>query len=172
MSKTFIIGDPHFWHKNIIRLCNRPFNSVEEMNKALINNWNNTVSMEDDVIVAGDFALCSKEKLIEIGKVLNGRKTLILGNHDEKAAEVYFEAGFKYVIPHTIIVEEFFIISHTPMFVAPDGVFANIFAHVHNNPEYTDASARSFCVSAERINYTPIDFAAIKAKMREIDERN
>lgn len=36
-----------------------------------------------------------------------------------------------------------------------------------NNPEYTDCSARSFCVSAERINYTPIEFNEILRKMRE-----
>lgn len=38
MSEVFLIGDPHFWHRNIIRYCDRPFATVEEMNEALIKN--------------------------------------------------------------------------------------------------------------------------------------
>ena len=47
--------------------------------------------------------------------------------------------------------------------------WANIYAHVHNMAEYKDYTARTFCVSAERINYTPIDFEEIKAKMESVD---
>ena len=39
----FIIGDPHFWHRAIINYCNRPFETVEEMNETLIKNWNKVV---------------------------------------------------------------------------------------------------------------------------------
>ena len=47
------------------------------MNKALIDNWNKVVRKEDKVIMNGDFALSGKDKIIEIGQQLNGRKTLI-----------------------------------------------------------------------------------------------
>ena len=80
--KVFLIGDCHFGHKNIIRYCNRPFKDVDDMTEKLIKLWNNVVGNNDIVYVVGDFALCGKQKIIEIGQRLNGRKRLIMGNHD------------------------------------------------------------------------------------------
>lgn len=47
---NFYIADMHFGHKNIIRYDNRPFGSVEEMDKALIQLWNETVGSDDIVL--------------------------------------------------------------------------------------------------------------------------
>ena len=54
--KTFVISDLHLGHKNIIKLCDRPFKSLEEMDNVIINNWNKVVTDEDIVYVLGDFA--------------------------------------------------------------------------------------------------------------------
>lgn len=40
----FYISDTHFFHFNIIRLCNRPYSSVEEMNEDMIAKWNMNVT--------------------------------------------------------------------------------------------------------------------------------
>lgn len=169
--KIFLIGDCHFGHRNIIKYCNRPFNNVEEMTEGLIKNWNSVVSKNDIVYVVGDFALCGKQKIIEIGNRLNGRKRLILGNHDGASITTYREAGFEFVYNHSIVLDDFFIISHIPMVgISENTPFANIFAHVHDDPTYKDCSCRSFCVSAERINYTPIEFEAIKNFMRMVED--
>lgn len=68
--KTFVIADPHFGHKNIIRYCNRLFKSVAEMDKALIDNWNKTVSNDDFVWVLGDFTLAYRDYTKSIIKSL------------------------------------------------------------------------------------------------------
>lgn len=162
----WLIGDTHFGHKNIIDYCDRPFKNISEMNEALIQNWNKVVNHTDEVFMMGDFALCGKDELIAYGKRLKGRKRLILGNHDGASINTYREAGFEYVYNYPIIVEDYYIFSHEPIFVKNNGLYYNIFAHVHVNPEYVDYSPRSFCTSVERINYTPISFDEVKEKMK------
>ena len=165
--KIFLIGDCHFGHRNIIKYCNRPFDNVEEMTEGLIKNWNSVVGKNDIVYVVGDFALCGKQKIIEIGKRLNGRKRLILGNHDSASIATYREAGFEFVYNHSIVLDDFFIVSHVPLVgISENAPFANIFAHVHDDPTYKDFSCRSFCVSAERINYTPVWFEVVKETIK------
>ena len=169
--KIFLIGDCHFGHRNIIKYCNRPFANVEEMTEGLIKNWNSVVGKNDIVYVVGDFALCGKQKIIEIGNRLNGRKRLILGNHDGASIVTYREAGFEFIYNHSIVLDDFYIVSHIPMVgISENTPFANIFAHVHDDPTYKDYSCRSFCVSAERINYTPVEFKVIKEKMKAVEE--
>ena len=97
MKKIWLIGYRHFGHSRIIEYCGRPFSSAEQMDEILINNWNRCVRSDDDVFVLGDFALCNKARMIELGKRLKGRKTLILGNHDGSPLDIYYGAGFAYI---------------------------------------------------------------------------
>ena len=157
--KIFLIGDCHFGHRNIIKYCNRPFDNVEEMTEGLIKNWNSVVGKNDIVYVVGDFALCGKTKIIEISKRLNGRKRLILGNHDGASIATYREAGFEFVYNHPIVLEDFFIVSHAPLVgISENCPFLNIHAHTHEPSN----SKNHFCVSVENINYTPLNFEEIK----------
>lgn len=83
-SNLFLTSDSHFNHVNIIKFCNRPFDSVEEMNETLISNWNNTVPKDGIVFHLGDFAFGGSEVWHKILSRLNGQIHLILGNHDLK----------------------------------------------------------------------------------------
>jgi len=79
---TWFTSDTHFGHKRIIELSNRPFDSVENMNEQLVENWNYFVKPEDTVYHLGDVALGSfLESLAYVGR-LNGIKHLVVGNHD------------------------------------------------------------------------------------------
>jgi calcineurin-like phosphoesterase family protein len=60
MKNIFFTSDTHFYHTNIIKYCNRPFSSVEEMNQKLIENWNNTISEHDTIFHLGDFMFKKK----------------------------------------------------------------------------------------------------------------
>ena len=60
MPSIWFTSDTHFSHCNIIKYCNRPFKDVDEMNKILIQNWNNVVRPDDIVWHLGDFALGDK----------------------------------------------------------------------------------------------------------------
>lgn len=82
MSKTFVISDTHFGHKRILDLQPRPFANVEEMDEALIANWNRVVSSGDTVIHLGDFAMGGRENIVKYRARLNGNIILVCGNHD------------------------------------------------------------------------------------------
>ncbi len=81
------IADTHIDHDNIRRLSNRPFNTVEEMDKTIISNWNSRVTDNDDVYILGDFSYKSKAPIVYL-KQLNGRKYLIVGNHGSKLLKI------------------------------------------------------------------------------------
>lgn len=54
---TFFTSDTHFNHANIIRLCDRPFKNIEQMNETLIANWNQVIRPDDTIFHLGDFCL-------------------------------------------------------------------------------------------------------------------
>lgn len=73
---TFFTSDTHFGHANIIRFCKRPFENVEEMNEALIENWNKVVSDDDTVFHLGDFAFGGSNVWKEIIPRLKGSELI------------------------------------------------------------------------------------------------
>jgi Predicted phosphoesterase or phosphohydrolase len=82
-DKIFFTSDLHAFHGNIIKHCNRPFTSVEEMNKHFISQWNSVVPKDGIVINCGDVAMkIGSQTLQRFLEQLNGSHILILGNHD------------------------------------------------------------------------------------------
>ncbi len=157
--KIYFIADTHFDDKNILKFENRPFANVDEMNTALINKWNETVSNEDIVYLLGDIGA------VEFIKLLNGTKYLVKGNHDIETNEFYRNAGFAEAYDHPIIIDGFWVLSHDALYVNENMPYANLFGHVHNSPVIKDYSHHHFCVSVERISYAPVDFEHIKNKV-------
>ena len=84
-------ADHHFCHDNIIKYCNRPFSSVDEMNETMIDSWNALIRPGDAVYHLGDFMFVRKPagagKVEAMLRRLNGNKFLIYGNHDGKAVK-------------------------------------------------------------------------------------
>lgn len=80
-SGVFFTSDLHFRHGNIIKYCNRPFETVQEQTEKLIENWNKTVPDTATVFILGDFAFATKNQQRTILQRLTGKKYLILGNH-------------------------------------------------------------------------------------------
>ena len=163
--KVFFIADTHFGEPSILRYENRPFSSVKEADEAMISRWNAVVGEGDIVWHLGDFGADGHEK--EVLSALHGVKYLVKGNHDTKSNEAYRSFGFAEVYDHPIILDGFFILSHEPLYVNTNMPYANLFGHVHNSPTIRDFSAQHYCVSVERIEYTPICFELIKQRIAE-----
>lgn len=168
MGKQYFIADTHFNHDKIIDYCNRPFNNVTEMNNKLICNWNKVIQNDDDVIYhLGDFAFDNIETIAKFRKKLKGKIFLIMGNHDNYAVKRYYEAGFDKVYDKPILIRNnTIILSHEPVFINNNCPFMNVFGHIHDSVIYKDYTENAFCVSVERINYTPISFEEMIDKMR------
>lgn len=85
---NYITSDIHFGHKNIMSFCpkSRAFGSGDttKMDEEIIRRWNSKIQPEDHTYILGDFAFCNAEKAISHLQRLNGKKTLIVGNHDSK----------------------------------------------------------------------------------------
>lgn len=78
----YYCADLHFDYEAILEQTGRPFSTISEMNEALIENWNKTVTEEDVVYFVGDMGCHSSSIPDEYLSRLNGHKHLIRGNHD------------------------------------------------------------------------------------------
>ena len=161
MCKVYCISDLHFFHFKIIQYCSRGFNNVEEMNRHMINKWNETVSDDDLVYVLGDFGFGSAENLTNIVEELKGEKILLMGNHDRRRSVTWWlNFGFSEVLKKPVEIYENILFSHEPKEVEPGKI--NIHGHIHNTPLAPNFDPKThFNVSVEVLNYTPIELDKI-----------
>lgn len=183
-DKIFFVSDLHFFHKNIMDFCHRPFKDLDEMNETLINNWNNVV--KDDCIVfdLGDFAFASTGKWNQLLDKLNGFHILIKGNHDagrapqKSAMERFLAVSNELFIK---IGDQKIYLNHKP-YLCFDGTYRTsnipwqLFGHVHlnSNKEYNIGRdferlkllfPNQYDVGVDFNSYTPISYLEVKEKI-------
>ena len=160
----YYTSDLHLGHANIIKLCNRPFSDVDEMNAVLISNWNNRVTNGDTVYICGDLMFRSATDPELFLKSLKGKKHLIPGNHDSAwmkkvPLSQYFESVENLMVfsngKHKITL------CHYPM-MSFDGKYL-IHGHIHNNKNDTywhllQTMDNVLNASVEINNYAPVTF--------------
>jgi calcineurin-like phosphoesterase family protein len=95
---VFFTSDHHFGHDKPFIVQARGFNSVEEMNERLIQDWNAVVTPGDTVYHLGDVAFSELHEFKSIMDRLNGSITLILGSHDKIATQ--YKQRFQHMTPH------------------------------------------------------------------------
>jgi calcineurin-like phosphoesterase family protein len=156
-----MISDTHWSHKNIIDYCNRPFLDTNDMDRVMLEKWNSVVKKDDLVYHLGDVAFVNDGDFKKLMAKLNGRKFLICGNHDRKRATWYMENGFEWASRYPIIYDNFIILSHEPVFLNTNSVFANVHGHIHQC-DYDDHMGKHFNVSVEKLDYAPIRYDDIK----------
>ena len=95
----YFTSDLHLGHANILKLCDRPFSTPEEMDEAIIANWNERVERDDTVYILGD-AVWKKSLVPYYMERLKGKKILVAGNHDvwvkDERTHAYFEQVLHY----------------------------------------------------------------------------
>lgn len=139
---NFFISDLHFGHVNALAFDNRPFATIEKHDEYIINGWNSTAGIDDDVYVLGDISWYGSVKTLEIFNQLNGNIHLIKGNHDLKLLknpelrtrfmeivdykELELEKGKKIVLSHYPI----------PCYNKHHHGWIHLYGHVHNGVEW------------------------------------
>lgn len=133
---TYFTSDQHFGHFNIIRLCSRPFETVEEMDEALLSKWNAKVKADDTVYILGDLFFRAA-KVEPILKTLNGRKHLIVGNHDHtwmKRVEASDYFASVQTLKEVEVDGRVLTLCHYPMLSYPQARRGYmVYGHIHNN---------------------------------------
>ena len=165
MGKKFFTSDTHFGHNNIIKYENRPFTTVEEMDEALIKNWNSVVDENDEVYILGDFSFHKDpEKTLGILQQLNGRKYLILGNHDRQILKNRkLKEQFMWIKDyHRLKIDGYnLVLFHYPIQVwdcRHHGAI-HLYGHVHSNAHNHSMEydiPYSYNVGADVNDFTPI----------------
>lgn len=169
MTSLYFTSDTHFGHTNIIKHCNRPFASVEEMDEKLIENWNARVGRGDEVYHIGDFSLAKDGKKIpEYRKCLNGQIHLIYGNHDQKRLK--FLVGFQDLKPYKEIKvgDQKIILMHYAFRTwngAHRGAW-NLHGHSHGSLK-RDFTMKQFDVGVDVWNFAPISYEEVAEEMKK-----
>ncbi len=172
MSNVFVISDLHFSHKGVLRFCpaERPFASVEEMNEALIDNWNSTVTKRDTVWVLGDVSFAKTwEETAGLLDQLKGNKNLILGNHDLHVPISAWLTKFRKVAPMRIV--DNMILTHIPVHTSQLEFrwTHNVHGHLHNKVVMDDGhlfkpDIRYINVSCEQTGLKPLAWEDMKKR--------
>lgn len=182
---VFFASDHHFGHANIIKFTNsdgtklRDFATVEEMDEHMIAQHNKVVRPQDTCWFGGDVVI-NRRFLSQVAR-LNGRKRLVLGNHDIFKNQDYFNAGFEDL--HAFRKFDDFVLTHIP--VHPDSLSTrwhiNVHGHLHSNQvrqargvdaktgevlySETKKDPRYVCICMEQLDdYTPISLEDLRVK--------
>ena len=152
MNRVFIISDTHFGHKRIIEFeaAARPFATIEEHDRVLVERWNATVKPKDTVWHLGD-VFFGKDGHAPLG-ALNGLKKLVLGNHDHYPLEVY-----RQYFTRIFGAAEYrgCILSHVPVHPSQLEFRFKMNIHGHMHSKRLD-DPRYICVSAEHTALAPV----------------
>lgn len=184
-SGIFFTSDTHFGHSKIIDYCKRPFSSIEEHDKALIQNWNNTVGQDDTVFHLGDFAYGNSQFIANIIKQLNGNIILIKGNHDLRNmnptlynifSDVVYQARIL-IDKQTVYLNHFpfLCFDHGDINLYKDNYSIQLFGHVHSGPLTSSEDVNrlnilfptQYDVGVDNNNYTPISWTDVKNKIKQ-----
>jgi calcineurin-like phosphoesterase family protein len=149
---------------------NRPFENAEEMNEALIKNYNSVVHKDDTVYILGDIAhRIGVTYANELISRLNGKKYLIKGNHDKKFDESLFEEIRDFM---TVSINGHYIaLMHYPMLSWPRSHYGSIMlhGHIHSDGKYNKENRENgilrYDVGVDANNYAPVSIKEIEKFM-------
>lgn len=135
------------------------------MDEVMIANWNSVVGQYDKIYHLGDVCF-NLTRYHSIMPRLNGKKRLILGNHDK------FNMG-DYMKHFGEIKESWqplrnVLFSHRPVLLGEEDHHKKIVLNVHGHThQHVIKDKRYLNICVEQTNYTPIHFSEIEKIFKE-----
>ena len=147
----YFTADSHFCDEVTLKRAYRPFDSIEEMDNTIINNWNRIAKKDDIIYHLGDFTSYTPyikniyENAFKKVKEINAKVILISGNNETRIMNEVFEGSFdrfkKYLLDlgfYDVIKDSLYLnlnnnkifLNHYPL--AADKFCFNLFGHIHN----------------------------------------
>ena len=166
MSEIWFVSDTHFGHKNIIKYCDRPFADVEEMDQALVDNWNKLVAATDTVWHLGDFAFHNHHRIGE----LNGFIHLVPGNHDHERMprlQPYVGRIYEEVVYLKVSPTRRFVLCHYPFEVWRREYPYHLHGHTHGSLQTQVRGRLDVGVDATKL-YAPIHIDEVILKLEAV----
>ena len=168
---VWFTADPHFGHKRIIELCKRPFATIEEMNKHLINEYNKLVKSSDILYILGDFAWGNINNVREFRDKINCNNIVFIwGNHDDALRDNPKVAHELFSSVHEVLDVKVngqgIRLFHEPILEWTGfwrGVW-HLFGHVHGNLSHMPG-ALAIDVGVDCHDYKPVSFEQLKVIM-------
>ena len=161
----YFTSDPHFYHEKIITHTQRPFHSAEQMNKVLIQKWNEKISHNDEVYILGDLTMKGPDLASACLYSLKGKKHLIRGNHDGFVDSPKFDRSIFASISDYMEISYLntkFILFHYPILEwngCGKGSIA-LHGHQHNHGNYNTENLkngiRRYDVGVDANHMTPV----------------
>ena len=148
-------SDTHFCHKLMLQY--RPFHTIDDMNEFIIDKWNKKIGKHDIVYVLGDFGFGNREELKKILTALNGRKTLIRGNHDKRARVHSIKGWVNVKDYHELIYKKStrICLFHFPISDWNRRWKGSLHIHGHSHGKH-NGDGRMMDVGVDALNYSPI----------------
>lgn len=133
----YYISDIHLGDLKVFNKCHRPFAILEEMQFAIVNNWNKKVRDNADVHVLGDLVDEDKPELIEVFRTLKGNKHLFIGNHDMKNLNLIKSSNIFALIDFIKLIDDSnykVCLCHYPLmdWMEFNRQVLHIYGHIHN----------------------------------------
>lgn len=169
LDNIFVWGDQHRSHQNILAFDNRPFTTIEDHDRHLINEVEKLPN-DSTLIDLGDFSLGGRRKcednFNQYIQQLHGKNislVYLFGNHDHCIRNLI--KYDKYKFPNVSFRDNYtlyvnkqrFVFYHYPVDYWEDSDTGSIMVHGHVHKELTEnESMLRFCCSANIINYKPI----------------
>lgn len=177
----WLTSDLHLFHDRGFIYEPRGFSSVEEMNTAIEENWNDVINDDDEVYVLGDLMVGGKtvnDAGMEIVRRLKGKKHIILGNHDTKTRIMLYQAEKSVVDVQYALMMRYkgrsLYLSHYPSITTnvehdkPKDWIINFFGHTHAKEKFYNGTPFMYNVALDAHENKPV---MLDEALREIKER-
>jgi calcineurin-like phosphoesterase family protein len=172
---VWFTSDTHFGHSNVIEYSNRPYKSVEEMDEALIQNWNECVKPGDLIYHLGDFALSKTRAAVNIPARLNGQKYLVWGNHDKNLRKEKMFAGhwiWQKDLAEITVADQKIVLCHFAMLTWNKSHHGSWQLHGHSHGTLpVDQHSLRMDVGVDPCGMRPISFEEVREVMLKRDFR-